>query len=154
MKFNAIFNNSYRTTGKGKLMHVYAIQLPEDMSVADFHKKVSNISARSLCDNGQPRFNAWEEDLGDNPPNVINVWLTKDGRLSNLTAVNKAKEKEAVRTENAKNQVALLKEMGITKEYMLQQMGFANMASAVTNTTAPAQVPAQSTPVEEIDNVM
>lgn len=146
MKFNAIFNNSYRT-GKGKLMHVYAIQLPEDMSVADFHKKVSNISARSLCDNGQPRFNAWEEDLGENPPNVINVWLTKDGRLSNLTAINNTKKEQ-----EAFNKVARLS--GVSREVLAGQALGMLLGVDASAVQATAQVPAQSTPVEEVDNVM
>ena len=146
MKFNAIFNNSYRTK-TGKLMHVYAIQLPEDMSVADFHKKVSDIKARALCDNGSPRFNAWEADFGDNPPANIEVWLTKDGRLSNLTAVNKLKEKQ-----NAFNEVARLS--GVSKEVLAGQALGMLLNVKVPATTATAQAPAQTTPVEEIDGVM
>lgn len=146
MKFNAIFNNSYRTK-TGKLMHVYAIQLPEDMSVADFHKKVSDIKARALCDNGSPRFNAWEADFGDNPPANIEVWLTKDGRLSNLTAVNALKAEQ-----ESFNKVARLS--GVSREVLAGQALGMLLGVNANAVQATAQVPAQSTPVEEIDNVM
>lgn len=146
MKFNAIFNNSYRTK-TGKLMHVYAIQLPEDMSVADFHKKVSDIKARALCDNGSPRFNAWEADFGDNPPANIEVWLTKDGRLSNLTAVNALKAEQ-----ESFNKVARLS--GVSREVLAGQALGMLLGVDANAVQATAQVPAQSTPVEEVDNVM
>lgn len=145
MKFNAIFNNSYRVNGK--LMHVYGIQLPEDMSVADFHKKVSNIKARALCDNGSPRFNAWEADFGDNPPANIEVWLTKDGRLSNLTAVNALKAEQ-----ESFNKVARLS--GVSREVLAGQALGMLLGVDASAVQATAQVPAQSTPVEEIDSVM
>lgn len=146
MKFNAIFNNSYRTK-TGKLMHVYAIQLPEDMSVADFHKKVSDIKARALCDNGSPRFNAWEADFGENPPANIEVWLTKDGRLSNLTAVNALKAEQ-----ESFNKVARLS--GVSREVLAGQALGMLLGVNANAVQATAQVPAESTPVEEIDNVM
>lgn len=146
MKFNAIFNNSYRTK-TGKLMHVYAIQLPEDMSVADFHKKVSDIKARALCDNGSPRFNAWEADFGENPPANIEVWLTKDGRLSNLTAVNALKAEQ-----ESFNKVARLS--GVSREVLAGQALGMLLGVDANAVQATAQVPAQSTPVEEVDNVM
>ena len=146
MKFNAIFNNSYRTK-TGKLMHVYAIQLPEDMSVADFHKKVSDIKARALCDNGSPRFNAWEADFGENPPANIEVWLTKDGRLSNLTAVNALKAEQ-----ESFNKVARLS--GVSREVLAGQALGMLLGVNANAVQATAQVPAESTPVEEVDNVM
>lgn len=146
MKFNAIFNNSYRTK-TGKLMHVYAIQLPAEMSVTDFHNKVSDIKARALCDNGSPRFNAWEADFGENPPANIEVWLTKDGRLSNLTAVNNLKAEQ-----EAFNKVARLS--GVNREVLATQALSMLLGVKADATTVTAQAPAEATPVEEIDGVM
>jgi len=146
MKFNAIFNNSYRTK-TGKLMHVYAVQLPEEMSVKDFHSKVSDIKARALCDNGAPRFNAWEADFGENPPANIEIWLTKDGRLSNLTAVNNLKAEQ-----EAFNKVARLS--GVNREVLATQALTMLLGVQATAPQASVQAPAQVVPVEEIDGVM
>lgn len=146
MKFNAIFNNSYRTTS-GKLMHVYSVQLPEDLSVKEFHSKLSNVASRTVCDNGTPRFNAWEEDHGENPPASIEVWLTKDGRLSNLTAINDLKKEQQAFAKVAKLS-------GVGKDILAGQALAMLLNIESTSPANVTQAVATQEPVKELDSIM
>lgn len=160
MKFAATFNNSYRSQ-KGNLVHVYSVQLPEDIDVKTFHNSLADVKSRTVCTDGSPRFNSFESDLGVTPPNSIELWLNKQGRLSNLTAIeNKRKEEEQL-TQAAKEKKALLNAMGISKEDILKSMGLSLTSMDTSTPTAQSANTVEDSvenaveePAEEIEDVM
>jgi hypothetical protein len=141
MKFTAIYNNSYPKNGTW--VHVYGIQLPEDISVADFHSKLSDPRAKALLDNGQPRFNVLSDEE-EVTSNHIDVWLSKKGRLSNLTQLAADKEEQ-----KAFNKIARIS--GVKREVLATQ-GLAmllNVKAPAATTEEPVAKPAQ-----EIEGIM